>query len=178
MMKFRKKMNKESGQSTIEFLSAFVFVITLLFVYIKMAVNITNGYLVHYGTFIASRAYLVFDNNEDFVGSDGGAATKANEVFDSVVFNFEGSGTSKEVFGPDEPNNPVYVGYVASFEQRFAFSNLMGGAEPIEFISESFLGREPSRSECVSQVVEAIKDAVIDCEGAGRGHCTIGDNGC
>ena len=51
----------EKGQSVIEFLMSFTLVVGLLMFFFKMALGYTNGYMVHYATFMASRAYLTND---------------------------------------------------------------------------------------------------------------------
>ena len=84
---------KESGQSTIEFLCTFAFVLATIFVFLKIAMNVTNGYLVHYATYMASRAYLVNDNGSNSPsGGDGPALSLAKSVFKEIVPDLPGNG--------------------------------------------------------------------------------------
>ncbi len=59
----RKQLRNESGQSTIEFIFSFGFAFFLIIYTLKVALNYTTGYLVHYSTYMASRAYLTFEDS-------------------------------------------------------------------------------------------------------------------
>ena len=59
------KANK--GQSTIEFILSFSTSVGFIFLFFKMALNFADGYMVHHATFLASRAYLVNDQDRDSV---------------------------------------------------------------------------------------------------------------
>ena len=175
----RKK--KERGQSTIEFLLTFVFVLAFIFTTLKLSFIYTNGYLVHYATFMASRAYMVVDTNSNQPeGSDASAKRRAREVFrrfplkkfiggydQNLQFNDPDSG------GQNFDRN-LYVGVYTDFVHRLGLSPLVGGQKEVRFRSESFLGREPTRAECVERICEAMKLVGGNCEN----HSTVFDNGC
>jgi hypothetical protein len=55
-------IKNSKGQSTIEFIFSFTAAVGFVFLFLKMALNYTNGYMVHHATFMASRAYLVSDS--------------------------------------------------------------------------------------------------------------------
>ena len=75
------KLNKE-GQSTLEFIFSFAIVFSFIFFFFKIALNYTNGYLLHYANFMASRTYLVHDINSNIVsGGDGPALKEAKAIF-------------------------------------------------------------------------------------------------
>jgi hypothetical protein len=167
-------LHKEDGQSTIEFLTTFAFGIFILFLYIKIALNMTNGFFVHFATYQASRVFLTFDNNSDSAeGSDAAAVDRAEETFTDIV------GTSDveiEFNLPDAIGNSVFVGAVANFSERFGIGTFVGGNKEIEFVSESFLGREPSSAECAEQVCSAMSGILGS--GACNENTTLFDDGC
>ena len=152
-------MKNNKGQSTIEFILTFTAAVGFIFLFLKMALNYTNGYMVHHATFMASRAYLV--NDAERYGSasagDNEAFKIANEVFtknlpEALIPNF--NGVLKE-------NNPssvafsAFVGVWVEFTQAFSLG-FVGGKDRVTFRSESFLGREPTRAESRIQVCSAI----------------------
>ncbi len=169
-------MRNEKGQSTIEFLSTLSFVLAIIFFYVKMALNITNGYLMHYATFMASRAYLVGDD----AGTNAASRAKDNA---SIVYStiqqyalpFD-EGGALEFNEPQSVDKKVFVGARTSFKQKFSFSELVGGTALMHYISESFLGREPSISECIVRTCQMIELAtgVTGCDSG----FTVIDNGC
>lgn len=179
-------IRNQKGQSTVEFLSSFAFIISILFLYVKMALNITNGYLLHHATYLASRTYLVAYNGSGVSGgSDTYAKQRAQEVFDIFTDWYIGlkSGPTMNV---NEPTNSVggmkavFVGIRGEIEQTFSLSKIIGGTKLMKYISESFLGREPFIGECLEQVCHAM----IEARGAAAGACsgmaasTLVDNGC
>lgn len=168
--------SNESGQSTIEFLSTFAFVFAMLFLFIKIALNFTNGYLVQYANYMASRAYLVHDTNQAKGTALNSAYQRAAQVFGQYqVTNFlpNFSGTL-QVNSPTSGSMPFYVGTYVDFEDKFSLSKIMGGAIPLQFRSESFLGKEPLRKECSARVCDAMTAAGGNCSA----YSTPFDNGC
>ncbi len=169
------QIRNEEGQSLIEFLITFSFGMILLIYILKFGLSATNGYLAHYANFQASRAYLVIDNDQSDAASDGVARAHAQVVFDR--FNLENFGIAP--VGTVQFNNPgdvknVFVGSVFRFRQKFSGGGIFGGSQEIELISESFLGREPTRSTCVRRVCDAMLGVGGTCEN----HTTFFDNGC
>lgn len=154
----KEKNNK--GQSTIEFIVTFTAAVGFIFLFLKMALNYTNGYMVHHATFMASRAYLVNDAEVADAARDGVAFKFANEV---VFAKYLPTGLVKEVDADAtlQPNHPapdrltVFTGVWIKFEQIFSLG-FVGGKDPVEFRSESFLGREPTRTESYTQTCAAI----------------------
>jgi len=168
----------EKGQSTIEFLVSFIFVLSFFLTFFNLALNSTNGFLLHYATFMSSRAYLVHDNNSNTPnGGDGDAQAIATTVFENFnlgAFLKADGGTSIKFHHPDSGKKAVYTGAVASYKDKFTASSFFGGDNPIEYVSESFLGREPTRGECSERVCRAMQDIGASCEL----HITFFDNGC
>ena len=172
---------KEAGQSTIEFLLTFIFVLAFIFSTLKLSFIYTNGYLVHYATFMASRAYLVVDiNSNQPEGSDGAAWRRASEVFKRFPLDkfIGGYDQNLQVNHPDSGgqgfDRNLYVGVFTDFSHTFGLSPVVGGRKEVRFRSESFLGREPTRAECLERICMALRLVGGNCEN----HSTIFDNGC
>ena len=168
-------VKKNEGQSTIEFLITFGFTLLLLFVMVKLSLNVTNGFLVHYATYAASRAFLVvdtFSNTPD--GSDAEAEARAKEVFKKIVAGNTVTVTPHKI--GDVDGKSVFLGVRAQFVQKLAFSNVVGGKKPVTFLSESYIGRTPTMSECVTRICDAVK--LIGVRDECELNVTLEDNGC
>jgi hypothetical protein len=171
-----KIISSDSGQSTIEFLTTFSVVLTFLFVFVRVALSFTNGYMVHYATFMASRTYYTYDDNSNEpAGIDSRAFTKARETFGKII---SANGIELEQHSPESGNNKTFVGVIAKFRQKFSSSNVIGGNELIDFVSESFLGRTPMNGECAEMTCEGIKNALGTSSCELKDHTTVFDNGC
>lgn len=166
------------GQSTVEFIVSFIMVIGFVFMYIKVALNFTNGYVVHYANFMASRALLVQESNSNQPeGSDTKSAQVAKEVWDS--YNIEGVlggiSVTREDMLPGAGDNNLFVGTTVSYEDRFSIFSMIGSTEKLEFKSESFLGKEPTIAECVERICEAFR--TLGASGC-NANTMVMDNGC
>lgn len=142
-----------------------------------MALNYTNGYMVHHATFMASRAYLVGDAEryESPAAGDARAFELAKSVFEknlpeALIPNFDGVLQKNE---PGAVGVPVFIGIWVEFSQAFSLG-FVGGKEKIAFRSESFLGREPTRAESAFQICQAIKTVTL---GSCDKQATLDDNG-
>ena len=118
--------NCESGQSTIEFLLIFVFILGFVFSALKLSFIYTNGYLVHYATFMASRAYMVVDINshtpEVPKGVPGGKRLKFSGAFplDKFIRGYDQNLQFNEPDGNGQNfDRNLYVGVYTDFTQRF-----------------------------------------------------------
>lgn len=145
----------QKGQSVIEFLLTFTIVIGMLFFYFKMSLGFTNGYMVHYATFMASRSFLTSDSWDS--NPDGKAFQKAQNVFkrllpEGLINGFNGELKAND---PDTVAFKVFTGVYADFNAAFSVG-IVGGRTPIFHRSESFLGREPTRLESTEQTCRAI----------------------
>jgi len=168
-------MKSDQGQSTIEFLMTFAFVFAMLFLFIKIALNFTNGYLVQYANFMASRAYLVHDTNQAETTAYNSAFQRARQVFDLYKI----SSFMNDFSGTLKVNNPgavlpFYVGTFVEYDEKFSLSKVMGGAFPMSFRAESFLGKEPVRRDCAKRVCKALTMSAGNC----TEYTTFFDNGC
>ncbi len=171
----------EDGQSTIEFLVSLTLAFGFIFSFMKIAIVYTNGYLVHYVVFQASRAYMVGEvnsNNKD--GSDANAKAMANSVFASykledMINEFSSSLIFEEPLAHTTNDTNLFIGPRLNFNSSIL---IPGTAAKIEFelSSESYLGMEPTRAECFSRMCAAMSGL-----GSGSGcfeHATVSDNGC
>lgn len=167
----------DRGQSTMEFLLAFTFVFALIFLIFQVGVNFTNGYLVHYATFVASRTYLVIDNNSNTISSgDEDAKGRAISVFNQFPVDkfVPGFRSELKINHPMMIPNNLFVGAWVEYPEKFGISDLIGGIKDVSLRSESFLGREPSRVTCLTRICEAMKEIGGTC----GDHTTFFDDGC
>jgi len=169
------KSKNNKGQSTIEFIFTFTAAVGFVFLFLKMALNYTNGYMVHHATFMASRAYLV--NDAEVADRDTAAARQAAAVFaknlPTGLVNEIDADTALQVNHPAADRLAVFTGVWAKFDQVFSLG-FIGGKDLVEFRSESFLGREPTRTETYAQICTAIMSVTgATCEKL----ATLDDNG-
>lgn len=172
-------LKKNKGQSTIEFIMTFTVAVGFIFLFLKMALNYTDGFMVHHATYMASRAYLVSDEDRRSLDEgDARAMSKAREVFtkylpEGLVKGVETGSLKENNPDPGKTKFHAFVGVWIEFYQRFSMG-FIGGKESIHFVSESFLGREPTRSESRTQVCQAIMSLGLSkCDV----HVTLEDNG-
>lgn len=149
----------ESGQSTIEFILTFAFGVSFVLVIFNSAINYARGYLVHYATFMASRVYLTADNNladPDFSYNPG--EQKAKDAFNQ--YNLSAVNIPDNAFSvntaPTTETRHLLVGGRTSFELQIDILGRVAGEKKLELVSESFLGKEPTRAACYAQVCKAI----------------------
>lgn len=157
------KIKNEKGQSTVEFILTFSFAVSLIFLIFNSAMNFATGYIVHYATFMASRTYLTA---ESYVGSFGSSQislqnseSTAREVFKKYnlsIFNIDDSALTVNPPGSGGNGNQLTVGVYTVFEQKMDFMGKIAGQNKLELVSESFLGKEPTRAECATRVCMAI----------------------
>ena len=150
---FRNQHKTSKGQSTVEFLSTLMFLIGFLFVFVKLAINYTNGYLLHWATYSASRSYLTFDDiSSDNTGVLVNAKKQARNVFNSYTKLVPSLGGELKFNDPETGKNFIYVGAYTEFKQTFSLFAFVGGQDPLTFRTESFLGKEPTRQECLDRI--------------------------
>ncbi len=151
-----------------------------VFAFLKISIAYTNGYLVHYVNFLSSRAYMVGerDSNQPS-GSDGAAKDLAEAVFEG--FNIGGIiptfDSNLQIEDPESNlgGTNLYIGTRVEYEESI---NIPGSTKKIRFpfVSESYLGMEPTRAECKFRICDAMSRV-----GSGASclkHSTVSDNGC
>lgn len=165
------------GQSLIEFLMTITFIIGIFFIFVKIAFNAVDGYLIHYATFMASRTYMVADNNSSEISSSVTLAEeKARDTFSRMHVQTLGYDLSRLQFNHYNGSTPIlFVGCFYDFEQKFSLMKFIGGDTPMQMRSESFLGKEPTKQECLTRICDRMSAAT-------GGSCglftTFFDNGC
>ena len=177
-----KKLNNEKGQSTIEFIFTFVFGVSIILMIFNSAMNYTTGYLVHYATFMASRVYLTSDSYIGSIGNTGPSLNSgeglARETFNNYslgIFKVPSENFKVNTVGSAGPENFLTVGAYTTFDLTIDALGKITGQSKINLVSESFLGKEPTRAECATRTCFAI---------TGRNNCgpnddiTIFDDGC
>jgi hypothetical protein len=155
----------ESGQSTIEFIFTFAFGLSIILMIFNAAMNYTTGYIVHYATFMASRAYLVADTFQgsntsgDPRGSITGLEQKAMSVFSAYnlgIFKINASNFSVNAVTMNGASEAMTVGTRTIFEQPIDIVGKVAGQNKLQLVSESFLGKEPTRLACALRVCYGI----------------------
>jgi hypothetical protein len=172
-------VNNEKGQSTIEFIMTFSIAVGFIFLFLKMAMNYTDGFMVHHATFMAARAYLVSDENRVSLDEgDSAALNKARQVFtkylpEALISYAPASSLKENNPDPGQTKFHAFVGLWIQFTQKFSLG-FVGGSEYMKLVSEAFLGREPTREESRKQVCEAIRSLGLS---SCNVHVTLEDNG-
>ena len=179
-------MNKLSqlGQSSIEFIIIFSFTMGFFIVFLGLGLNFTTGYLVHYATYDISRAYLVGDGGNQSIRSsenykvdeyDNGIAYGSatwSQVFNSGILRMRNA-SGFQVNSPGDVVTPEFIGVTFSYQRRLSDSGFITGLQEVEYVSESFLGKEPVRAECLRRICTKMNG---NCQS--NVEVTAFDNGC
>lgn len=168
------KINNEKGQSTIEFIITFGFSIGITFLFLGMAINYVVGYMVHYGTFMAARTYLVQDTAEQTVeGALRTAKSRAESKYRRYNLERFDAGVDKlRVISPE--TNPLLSGVVVTYERKVSFVRFVTGEKNATLVSEALLGKEPLRRECLETICQAMGERTCSDDM----DVTAEDNGC
>ena len=173
--------NSQAGQSTVEFIFSFIFAVSLILMVFNTALNYAAGYVVHYATFMASRIYMTRDDAPSTWGpgaSKTDAIQTAKDVFKNT-YKLSVFGINSELQINDEPavgpGEYLMIGAYAQFERKIDLIGKITGQTKLELVSESFLGREPTRSVCASRTCYAIT-GLTSCDP--KFDITLFDDGC
>ena len=186
MSRRRQAGNGEAGQSTLEFVLTMILFVGFLLFFMKLSFFMAYGNLVQYATFLAARSYQASGPDENdqrdrakltlvrlLKKSEGETGT---ERFQAIA---QGSGGGDPIgaqvgpdalFDPADDANSWLQGVRYTFRSRL-FVNLLGdkpsppqpgqpGAQSpgvVSFISESWLGREVTESECRQEGEEVLR---------------------
>lgn len=168
------KLKSEKGQSTIEFIMTFTVAVGFIFLFLKTALNYTDGFMVHHATYMALvLTWSVMKKDKKEMMPE---LCSRRQVFTKYMPEGLVKGIDASML---KENNPgvvkfhAFVGLWVEFYQRFSLG-FIGGKESIHFVSESFLGREPTRVETRGQVCKAVQSLGLqNCDV----HTTLDDNG-
>ena len=158
----------ESGQAVLEFVLTLILLMTSLFFFVHVAFIFAWGNYVHYATFMSARAYLASGP------SQADQKERASQVLVRMVkkngggqdrFPLGGKGFDGDTaiqgayIGSDPLNSSGYERNLSWMEGvRYKYRSRLhllpssapnaGGQKGLVLTSESWLGREPSQSEC------------------------------
>jgi uncharacterized lipoprotein NlpE involved in copper resistance len=111
---------------------------------------------------MASRVFMTQDsNNSQWSAGDRGVATnRAKSAFAAFKLDVFGINTQLEINDDQTVSAGEYlmVGAYTRFSRKMDLVGQITGQTKLDLISESFLGREPTRGVCASRVCYAIKE--------------------
>ena len=173
----KNHLSNVQGQATIEFILSMVLSLAFLFLFITLGINHTLGYVVQYVTFMAGRTYLTYENGSNEIESAiQSAEAESKKTFARFKLDAIGLSSSQlQVNSPIEIEKKVYIGVYYYFQKPFNIYAL-GNSEDNQtnFLSEAFLGKEPTSIDCYTQVCQAM--GLTNCSKAS--DVTLFDNGC
>jgi hypothetical protein len=173
------------GQSTVEFILSFAFGVSIVLFIFNASLKYATGYLVHYATFMASRVYLTADKHVGQVGDPDqahtGSEARAKDAF--MMYNLSVIRIPNENFKINTVLNAranfssqtLTVGAYTTFDVPIDILGQVAGQKKLELVSESFLGKEPTRAECATRVCKALTDQDVCSSDM---DITLFDDGC
>lgn len=176
----------QSGQSTIEFLFCFVFAVSFILLVFNTSLNYVSGYVTHYATFMASRVLLTQSSSVNDWGPGSTISNYqqlASQTFNKYALSSFGIANSGFAVSSSALRDRVtageylMVGVYTKFERKIDLIGQITGQTKLELISESYLGREPTRGVCASRVCKAITGNLDRCESPNI-DITLFDDGC
>lgn len=120
---------------------------------------------------------MVIDRNSNTPeGSDAESLSRAKTVFARYNIPLYISTFESELQAnmPETVDSSAMVGVWAEYNTSLSATSLFGGSQQLLFRSESFLGKEPTRAECIERICRTFQDIGADCSS----HVTFADNGC
>ena len=156
--------------------------------FLRLGINATSGYITHYASYMASRAYLVIESgSRDPAGGDAVAFREARRVFEEFRvgrFGVRDLNIAQDfrVNSPEDVGQlkVEYVGVRLRHGSPLSLIPFLGPPIDLEMVTESFLGREPSRGDCLARICRAMQESrggTLDCNN-NITHITAFDNGC
>jgi|SRR5665647_205339 len=177
--------NNQSGQSTVEFILTFIFGVSIVLLIFNSALNYASGYLVHYANFMASRTLLTTDSHNGSFGTyqvyESEATALVTSTYKKYALNiFKVPDSGFKIHFPQANANPgsgeyLQVGTSTTFKQKMDAISWITGNSMLDLVSESFLGKEPTRSACATRVCFAITGSESCSE---TQDLTLFDDGC
>lgn len=154
-----------AGQATIEFILTFAFGLSLMLMIFNSAMNYATGYLVHYATYMASRVYLTselhsgnFSSGYEFsVSRAEDSARQAFRQYNLGIFGIEDDEFFvNKVSSGQSSSEYLTVGTYSRFTQKVDTLGKIAGNSELDLVSESFLGKEPTRVGCAIRTCMAM----------------------
>ncbi len=174
---------KNHGQISIEFLLTFIMAFGFVVLFLYYSMNLATGYIAHYATFVASRAYLTGDHasSQDIDQGFLVGIRKGEEAFETIPLKSLGiDGDIKFNAHPSINASANKTDITEFFGAYFLFSppfKIATDSKKNKLLSESFLGKEPTRADCECQIRKAM--GFSKCEGEDINEdVTLYDNGC
>ncbi len=182
----------ESGQATVEFALTLILLIAFVFFYFQLAMVFAWGNFVHYATFMSARAYLSsgpnrteqVERSRNVIGRmlKKSLVVSGKDRLPTIAVGVGGGSdmTGFQVDPPAQFNSKVrdfswLEGVRYTFKSRLFLIPFAGSSgqdqkgedkkqsvNSVTLTSESWLGREPSFSECKGYLGEAFEIAFID----------------
>ena len=126
-------------------------------VFIQMAQNYVKGYVIHYATYMTSRSYMVQDNGSISIsGVDQVAKGLAEDKVLRKMLKVNNK-MNIQFRNPGSGGKKLFSGTVITYSESFSPSEMVGGTDKVKFVSESFLGRTFSSSECARNICLLLK---------------------
>lgn len=167
----------QKGQASIEFIISFIVALGFLVLFVSVSTNLVAGYLAHYATFTASRVFLSFETNQTPGSVYAQSEAEAERVFNRIPLRRFGIRNGELRFiQPDPANVLIYRGAYYTYRRPFSAFALFSGNAQVNYTSESYLGREPTRQECMQRVCQAM-GLGTNCANPDF-DVTVFDNGC
>lgn len=176
---FSLKKNDQSGQATIEFILSFSFMLFFVLFFVTIGLNLSLGYVTHFSVYKASRHFLTFDNGSPNNATNLLQAISSSEILFRKINNEIKLEGEFKIHSPDDPAMQIYeyVGAKFLYKPRINAMGPFALPEDYKWLSESFLGKEPTRADCRCQTQRALGEACED-EIPTDIEITVYDNGC
>jgi hypothetical protein len=171
----RNEPGSEAGQSTVEFALTLVLLMSIILFFLQLTLIFGYGNYVHYATFMSARAYLSSGPSKD------DQVSRAKDVLNQMLtkggaaggparWGFIGQGiggtdpvgaeigdSQNPPFSATDRNLSWLQGVRYTFRSRLFIlpmgrANAASSANMLTLTAESWLGREPSNSECVQDL--------------------------
>ncbi|MCT4642611.1 MAG: hypothetical protein N4A33_09990 [Bacteriovoracaceae bacterium] len=162
-----------------EFILTIAFTLGISLLFISLAINSTTGYIAHYANFMASRTYLSYEDSQNNIGANlAQAKNQTKSTFSSYGLDALGvPSNSLKIIDQAQSSIALFRGTTVTYTQKLSMFSFVGGGQDAIFHSESFLGKEPTKIECLESICRAMGIDIGTCK-SGKQAITIMDNGC
>jgi len=176
---YKSPLQSQSGQAMIEFVLTVFLLFALIFFFIQLALILSFGNYTQYAVFMSSRAYLSAGpsradqeeraQNVIVQTVKGGLGRAGQDRFPSIAQGFGGGIPKGAEIGSSQNFNrdDIYLSWMQgvryTFRSRIFLLPLGSGTSTpnagfLTLTSESWLGRDPTTSECQSAMGSKLYD--------------------